>query len=544
MEGADKTSKNMALEESKSLEIKPSSVIDEKETSSPERNGFLEKSKKVLSYLKEGWRDSNLAMRIGISFIASGVAFFALVPVIEQYKRLSAEDDYEKAKDLLKEYVIDYSPETYQYQYLEAVDLFGENNLTWFNAQGKFDKFHHDTSLINQQLRLDHDNRRNVILDAYSPHTPKFFNQNEYSEKFRKVQQKIETLSGKNYEGVDSTKISYGDAAIGFRDENKPEIFDTLKQESLKKIIYETYPKNWFFGEVSSLKLSNNPDTDSSTNMYGSNLEAVAHMTRAGQEMEFFKYNENFENNPRLTISVLGHEAGHANDWESNKVLTPKERLNLLINVANRLDDENRFISNYVENKIVTKDPKSRLYVKATEYWAEICGEYFTNGNANLAPEDVALIEGIIKKKDADFDTYKSINKRALILHKDVYKEDPRTLDIFDQENLLNVKKLWVQKVKESDNFYRDSVCNDSVVRGKLKSWGNMGGEFSTYETRDGNRYETLDRFMKFCDRENLAFDNLRKAIIKYNEENKKNISITNVYGTVYQKYKRYDDQE
>jgi len=100
------------------------------------------------------------------------------------------------------------------------------------------------------------------------------------------------------------------------------------------------------------------------------------------------------------------HEAAHVSDWESNKLMTTQERLALYDTVLDRLDDEDRYVSNYVE-MIEPDDTKEVRTQKAIEYFAEIFEAYYKH--EPLLPEaDKRIVEDFIAKMDPSFDKGKA----------------------------------------------------------------------------------------------------------------------------------------
>lgn len=79
-------------------------------------------------------------------------------------------------------------------------------------------------------------------------------------------------------------------------------------------------------------------------------------------------------------LRVIGHELGHANDWSTNQHLSTDERYDLLLKILERVEADDRFKSDYVEN-IKLEDWQAQLYSRAREYWGEIVGQYFTLPN-------------------------------------------------------------------------------------------------------------------------------------------------------------------
>ncbi|MBP6912339.1 MAG: hypothetical protein KBB86_00170 [Candidatus Pacebacteria bacterium] len=436
---------------------------------------FLGKTREIISSIGEAFGDMPVLMK---ATLISTVAFFTALPVVEQGKRMYADNEYDKAKEMLHEYVINNTPETPtpfqvdQEKYDKAVEMFGQDNLWWLEEAetDNTDKenFDYDTASINRGIK-HYETKRGVFdyvfKSSYS--IPRFFSENHYLQDAKDIQDRINKLPkySENQTGksLDSTTISYdSDAVVGFRDRENKNKFDTLRKETFKKIIYETYPKNWFNGDISSIVMHNTGDPDTSYN-YGSPVVAAAQMSRNNQKMEFFDYMNEFENNPEWMFSVLSHESAHANDWGAIEGLNKNERLDFLTSLSERIYAPDRFISSYVEDKIVNENLKDRLYNRSVEYWAEICGEYFANGKGNLSPKDVKIIDKIIKIKDTDFSIDEALSRRFEIIHKDIYKVGPEKMKLLDDfKAIIKLQKLsndfsqkfydFIKKNKNVDN--------------------------------------------------------------------------------------------
>ncbi len=458
----------------------------------------------------------------GISRVAySSLAFFVLSTSLAEYsKRESAESEYLKAKELLKEYVIEHNPETYENQYNQAVEKFGEHNLGWC-GQGKFNQ---DTAFAGSRLREWHDNRGNLFRIFYDRRRSSLMT-NDYLENFKGVQYFLNINMGNGGKGQDSLRISSPvNVNIGFRDNNDPSKFDTLSESALKKIVYETYPKNWFLNEVASIALSDNKAPKYDTSSYAKNSVTTANFNSGNEHISFFEYKRFYEQDPKGFFEVLSHEAAHANAWGQNEDLSSKEGLKLLLDVSERLNAKDRFISEYVEEIVIAKDPKDNLYKKATEYWAEICGEYFTNGKANLSPKDVELIEGVVKVKDPDFNVDESINKRVAIIHKDVYQESPE--QVRELTKMIELKSLLEKKVKERNDFYNkhSKAIEEHMLMGMF-----------TYEPSEDAKNPILDEYARLESQIGYSIDAINEASSKYYEKHKQN-SLLDAINSKYEK--------
>ncbi len=441
--------------------------------------GVIDKLKKIKEALAVFPND----FKIGI--ISIGVLFGSL-ELFELWKKQTAEDEFLKTKNLLNEYVISNNLEKEDYS--KAKDLFGEHNLEWFNESLSRNnkKFSRDTNEINKEINWQPPNN----LKAFE-----FFTTNEYIDKFQKIQRKIEFLRNKKTkQGDDIEIIEWATPVFG------AENLDTLHTETFTKIINETYPKNWFKGEVNSIYFTE--ESYSSTN-YGDTFQSSGYFEIESQDIVFLEFERIYKKNFYSFFITLSHEAGHANDWRNNNSLNPKERLNLLMNIGERLTEDDRLISDYVEETIQNENPQDKLYNKATEYWAEICGEYFTNGPDNLSEKDVNLIENVIKIKDPDFNIAKSINDRAFIIKHNIFKESSK--EATEYQELLNLELKLSEAYQEVQLFSKIGLA--------------IG-----YKFPHKKRHEALNNFSE--------------AIENYNKKYKTEVDIWRLKEKIYQKYK------
>ena len=68
----------------------------------------------------------------------------------------------------------------------------------------------------------------------------------------------------------------------------------------------------------------------------------------------------------------------------------------MLYDLSKRYDEDDRFMSNYVENQVNFDDKKIQSYRKVSEYWAEICRSYFGENSEVFKesdPKDSQIVE-------------------------------------------------------------------------------------------------------------------------------------------------------
>lgn|SRR3989344_6181417 len=195
-----------------------------------------------------------------------------------------------------------------------------------------------------------------------------------------------------------------------------------LDNEKLKEIWSEdngTYPKSWINGEISLVYYK-----DEKVEMpehYGENLRrGKAEGSYHQRIMKFYGLpggikTSNLSKDEIIMFLELtfAHEIGHANDWEEDADMEITERQSLLLKVLKRVQSKKPFKSemdtvlnnsSYTE-KIQNSDTQENLHLKAKEYWADICKEYFGNVEwlQEKYPEDFKIVDDFVKKYDSDF---------------------------------------------------------------------------------------------------------------------------------------------
>ncbi|MBI2035203.1 MAG: hypothetical protein HYT12_00790 [Candidatus Liptonbacteria bacterium] len=174
-----------------------------------------------------------------------------------------------------------------------------------------------------------------------------------------------------------------------------------ISAEHMREAVMAGFPRRWA-GEIKTIAQVG--EIKKANVQYGlrGDWNTLATTTKnliAEEDITFYK---DSESNPRDFFYILSHEIGHANDWGSDNEMNFSERFDLLLAMRERLRSEDRHISDYVEN-IKNEDKQKELYLKASEYWAEICAAYFSDP-ANLNYKDFALVDAKVKKYDPEFD--------------------------------------------------------------------------------------------------------------------------------------------
>ncbi len=308
---------------------------------------------------------------------------------------------------------IEYNQNLYQ----EAVESYGKEYVDWVISDG-YDHVRADT-VSHHHENLDH------------VHEHEVFYQNE-------------------------------DDVIHFNDELAPEsrkINFTI--EDLDKHIKTNFPKNWFSQDkVDTINISNQENNLSEQYNLGEDSKTLAFYNTDQDKITFNEFQDLHEKNINEFISTLAHESAHANDWRTSKELSLNQRLDIMVKVKDRLLAKDRYISGYVE-AINNKDEKEETVLKSEEYFAEICGEYFTHGPSRLDNKDIEIIEEVIQANDPEYDIHKKMSTYSGMewFAKDAEKHTKEYLEVGQAISDLSgdLQKMYF------DNYVFNDVGHDST---------------------------------------------------------------------------------
>lgn len=451
----------------------------------------------------------------------------------ELKKRNQAEADYKNAKEMLAEYKNKNDTASYREKYEKAAKLFSSYQIGFLQKPEEF-KEYVDDNLINFENSIDERHQSQYDLSeivmigllrpVFSIRNPELFEKNEYRDSYIRKQKYISRFDdhpSRSYQGEEYLGgIKRKESTPIIIDEQKPitiehgfgknKTKDTVSAEHIKSIIDNTYPKGWFNKEVNNILI-----TDDTTGLANSMAQSGISGTEAAHYSTFDKemllHVQSMKDNPNFLIEVLSHESGHANDWSCNEDLNAQERLDLLLNVQSRLHDTDRFVSSYVES-IKTSD-----YAKSVEYFAEICGEYLSNGPKNMSPKDVKIVDFVLRKKDNGFDVVEAIAKRQRIMQEQVYKK-PAVLFSTEGMALLDEVNKFLDKYHEVVNKYVNLGDKfELIINSNAKSLGykNLQEVKDTIWYAINNNKDPMDLIVKTPD---VLFNEYIKIYYNYNK--------------------------
>jgi len=195
----------------------------------------------------------------------------------------------------------------------------------------------------------------------------------------------------------------------------------TMTAEELSEIIDKTFPKGWVNNEVGAIFQMGVDSVSGDQKGLGGGWVTLALIERAGYYGRKDRITLNADTNKKHLVQdivngTLAHEIGHANDWELDNEMNHEERADLLLSISERLSSEDRFQSNYVES-INNADKQKESYLKAIEYWAEICGQYFQDP-AQLHVKDFRIVSAEIRRTDPNFNWQEKNQLRRELIQK------------------------------------------------------------------------------------------------------------------------------
>ena len=221
------------------------------------------------------------------------------------------------------------------------------------------------------------------------------------------IQQKerVKIVPSREEIGPDTT------VAVGFEEME-------INSERFLEICKETYPEGWITTEIDSVIMketkvdSTNVIPDQYNLGEGWSTIGLARLKELGvTTVELYP-----QYSPREVLNVFSHELGHVNDWDHDNSLSAADKIALFSKVTKRFQEgENLFKSDYVES-IDNADPRRNLELKVSEYWAEICSEYFGNpvNFKDKHPDDFQLVDSWVHRQDHDFDPVMQSSQRTV----------------------------------------------------------------------------------------------------------------------------------
>lgn len=185
------------------------------------------------------------------------------------------------------------------------------------------------------------------------------------------------------------------------------------------------YPKGWIKGAVSSIRYKGGKKeapADYGENIKKASASADKTVSMDGTDIEFYESRgfsgwSDVRDGVGFLDMVFAHELGHANDWERSRNLSRKQRAELLAKVIERMKNPDHFktVMEAINNSksyhsiIENADDKKKVYLQATEYFAQLCSGYFTTSDymAEYYPDDYQIVDDLVHSTDESFNPIK-----------------------------------------------------------------------------------------------------------------------------------------
>lgn len=372
-----------------------------------EKFSFKNESKAILDNYSPYFKNKHLKM-----LLLGAVLFFANQDSQAQtsgnlIKKEKIENENSKLDSLNKVYM-----EEYKNNFQQIKEIFKENNIEsivnnlkdkFGNSINDFLSLHH----INQDIDNFHkvDNNQNsdkVFVDkSYFFQTHGSLLSKAYRERWSDNQ-----LENKN----DSLNIT----VEGIEGISSTEVLDYIKKK---------YPKGYVQNSIRAIEYIpqvNDPEHNIIKIGEAENFGISSMVSSTGDmrsKIDIYNIPQGIDKN--MFYSILDHEINHPNDWNNSKVLNSQDRILMLNDFLHRVEDSQRYKSDYVEgisldnlqahfkenntNITETEMEQTLLYIKTLEYFAEVVKAYFFN------PEEFKknnLEDYVIVKKWVDRITY------------------------------------------------------------------------------------------------------------------------------------------
>lgn len=266
--------------------------------------------------------------------------------------------------------------------------------------------FDYRTKDVKERIKIAEDEEREVakIFGTYSP-----------MNKAKRITKSMEKARGEYVNPFSSVDIKNDFEAVS-EPESIPVTGDIFAKDGRvdKKDLARylaTYPKDWL------RNLGTIHQEEKNEKLEASGLESqnsLATTFREGeQKAKVVFWQTAHKDSFHYVMSTIHHEMGHVNDWTDER-LPYMDRLELLVKISRRIGARDRFHSSYVES-IHGDNHFAVSYDRATEYWAEICMQYFDDAT-QLHIKDFAIVDDYVHKIDPNYNWKNGNTARAAVL--------------------------------------------------------------------------------------------------------------------------------
>jgi hypothetical protein len=199
--------------------------------------------------------------------------------------------------------------------------------------------------------------------------------------------------------------------------------------ERMKRIIEETFPKDWMRNTAS---VTFKPQRRLMPKSYGMEGQAAAErsVTMRGDHITFYISSES---DIWVTFNlILAHEVAHTMDWKHPWYPGHEQALKIKEATEKRLDAKNVHPSEYLAD-IKNADKSVERKNKLNEYPAIVAEDYIGSAEPqeHMVSEDIAIAEAITKMTDPSFDRDAAWEKRRQILDEMASEHFAERLSVF-----------------------------------------------------------------------------------------------------------------
>jgi hypothetical protein len=170
-----------------------------------------------------------------------------------------------------------------------------------------------------------------------------------------------------------------------------------FSNEEIKRVLEKIYPPQWLLGSTREITYVDEIVRIDETFVKGGHTRSYGFSALAEEDIRapIVVFNIPGGYTKEILYLILHHELAHNNDWQNSLLLSNQERINFLYEVTLRYLNPDSFKSDYVQSIKIEGDEKAELYLKVTEFWAEIVAAYFLNRDEfkKNYPEDAKLVE-------------------------------------------------------------------------------------------------------------------------------------------------------
>jgi hypothetical protein len=187
-----------------------------------------------------------------------------------------------------------------------------------------------------------------------------------------------------------------------------------VPHDIVKDILEETFPERWAKEGPRRIGFQKSEDPEALKQLGLPKTWRIVAETSAGESYITFYKQASRQPVDKLINNTLAHEMAHNFDWTNLAVTSFEERMDLLQAIGERIGSKDRLKSDYVET-IKNEAKQEERYLKAQEYWAEICAAYFSHPK-EMNYKDFKIVDNWMKKFDQKWNVGDKNAERGAII--------------------------------------------------------------------------------------------------------------------------------